>query len=153
MQMVPTRRLICFGSATACLLRTTTLLVQHGTPRSIVRWIRGPLYRSSFAHRAQELFSQLPFAWLAMNLTYLVNTGLSSVLCSSGRLLYPSYARVDRLFGLDALKDLIATGAFMWVFGSVAFLIPAIYLTARLLANGRLIDEKTGLERARGMAQ
>jgi putative membrane protein len=57
------------------------------------------------------------------------------------------------LFGLDALKDLIATGAFMWVFGSVAFLIPAIYLTARLLANGRLIDEKTGLERARGMAQ
>jgi putative membrane protein len=33
------------------------------------------------------------------------------------------------------------------------FLIPAIYLTAQFLANGRLMDEKTGLERARAMAQ
>src|ERR1700756_2097210 len=83
----------------------------------------------------------------------LVNTGLSAFLCFSGRLLYPSYALVDRPFGIDALKDQIAAGAFMWVFGSVVFLIPAIYLTARLLTNGRLIDEKTGLERARAMAQ
>jgi putative membrane protein len=185
----------------------------RGLPRSIVRWIGGPLFRSAVAHRAQELFSQLPLAWLAMNLTYvawhipkayefalssenwhnfehfcffatslifwwpivqpwparrrlnswmiipylltsdLVNTGLSAFLCFSGRLLYPSYALVDRPFGLDALKDQIAAGAFMWVFGSVVFLIPAIYLTARFLANGRLIDEKTGLERARALAQ
>jgi putative membrane protein len=185
----------------------------RGLPRSIVRRIIGPLFRSAVAHRAQKLFSQLPFAWLAMNLTYvgwhipkayefalaseswhnfehfcffttsvlfwwpvlqpwparrrfnswmiipylltsdLVNTGLSAFLCFSGRLLYPSYALVDRPFGLDALKDQIAAGAFMWVFGSVVFLIPAIYLTARSLANGRLIDEKTGLERARAMAQ
>ena len=83
----------------------------------------------------------------------LVNTGLSAFLCFSGRLFYPSYALVDRPFGLDALKDQIAAGAFMWVFGSIVFLIPAIYLTARFLANGRLIDEKTGLERARAMAQ
>jgi putative membrane protein len=83
----------------------------------------------------------------------LVNTGLSAFLCFSGRLLYPSYALVERPFGPDALKDQIAAGAFMWVFGSVVFLIPAIYLTARFLANGRLIDEKTGLERARAMAQ
>jgi putative membrane protein len=33
------------------------------------------------------------------------------------------------------------------------FLIPAIYLTVRFLTNDRLIDEKTGLERARAMAQ
>jgi putative membrane protein len=185
----------------------------RGLPRSIVRRIIGPLFRSAVAHRAQKLFSQLPFAWLAMNLTYvgwhipkayefalaseswhnfehfcffttsvlfwwpvlqpwparrrfnswmiipylltsdLVNTGLSAFLCFSGRLLYPSYALVDRPFGLDALKDQIAAGAFMWVFGSVVFLIPAIYLTARFLTNGRLIDEKTGLERARAMAQ
>lgn len=83
----------------------------------------------------------------------LVNTGLSAFLSFSGRLLYPSYALADRPFGIDALKDQIAAGAFMWVFGSVAFLIPAIYLTAQFLANGRLIDEKTGLERARAMGQ
>lgn len=185
----------------------------RGLPRSIVRRIGGPLFRSSVVHRVQELFWRLPFAWLAMNLTYvgwhiprayefalasenwhnfehfcffttsvlfwwpivqpwpsrrrfnswmiipylltsdLVNTGLSAFLCFSGRLLYPSYAAVERPFGLDALKDQIAAGAFMWVFGSLVFLAPAIYLTSRLLTNGRLMDEKTGLERARAMAQ
>jgi putative membrane protein len=44
--------------------------ILRGLPRSIVRRIGGPLIRSSVAHRAQELFSQLPFAWLAMNVTY-----------------------------------------------------------------------------------
>jgi hypothetical protein len=83
----------------------------------------------------------------------LVNTALSAYLCFSGRLIYPSYALVDRPFGFDALKDQVAAGAFMWVFGSIVFLIPAISLTARFLANSRLIDEKTGLERARAMVQ
>jgi hypothetical protein len=41
----------------------------------------------------------------------------------------------------------------MWVFGSLVFLFPAIYLTARFLTKGRLFDEKTGLERARAMAR
>jgi cytochrome c oxidase assembly factor CtaG len=187
--------------------------ILRGLPHSIVRSVGGPLFRSSIVHRVRELFSQLPFAWLAMNLTYvgwhipnayefalasenwhnfehfcffvtsilfwwpilqpwpargrsnswmiipylltsdLVNTGLSAFLCFSGRLIYPSYAIVDRPFGLNALKDQIAAGAFMWVFGSLVFLVPAIYLTARFLANGRLIDVKTGLERARAMAQ
>jgi putative membrane protein len=185
----------------------------RGLPRTVVRWIGGPVFRSAIVHCAQEMFSQLPFAWLAMNVTYvgwhvpkayefalaseswhnfehfcffatgvlfwwpilrpwplqrslnswmiipylltsdLVNTGLSAFLCFSGRLIYPSYAVVDRPFGLEALKDQITAGAFMWVFGSVVFLIPAIYLTARFLANGRLMDEKTALERARAMAQ
>jgi putative membrane protein len=196
--------LIVLGAPVVPMLR--------GLPRSIVRSIGGPLFRSAVVHRAQELFSQLPFAWLAMNLTYvgwhlpkayefalasenwhnfehfcffttsvlfwwpvvqpwparrrfnawmiipylltsdLVNTGLSAFLCFSGRLLYPSYALADRPFGLDALKDQIAAGAFMWVLGSIVFLISAIYLTARFLANGRLIDEKTGLERPHAMA-
>jgi hypothetical protein len=56
-------------------------------------------------------------------------------------------------FGLEELKGQIVAGAFMWVFGSAVFIIPAIYLTARFLANGQLIDEKTGLERTRAVAQ
>jgi len=185
----------------------------RGLPRSLARRIGSILFRSALAHRAQRLLSQLPCAWLTMNVTYvgwhipkayefalaseswhnfehfcffttsvlfwwpivqpwparrrfnswmlipylltsdLVNTGLSAFLCFSGRLLYPSYALVDRPFGLDALKDQIAAGAFMWVFSSMVFLAPAIYLTAHSLTNSRLIDEKTGLERARAMAQ
>jgi hypothetical protein len=83
----------------------------------------------------------------------LVNTGLSAFLCFSGRLLYPSYGLVERPFGIDALKDQISAGAFMWVFGSLVFLVPAMYLTARFLANGRLLDEKTGLERAHALGR
>jgi hypothetical protein len=33
------------------------------------------------------------------------------------------------------------------------FLVPAIYLTTRFLANGRLVNEQTGLERSRALAQ
>jgi putative membrane protein len=64
----------------------------------------------------------------------LVNTGLSAFLCFSGRLLYPSYAEVPRLFGLSALNDQVAAGAFMWVMGSTVFLIPAVAITMMLLS-------------------
>ena len=67
----------------------------------------------------------------------LVNTGLSAFLCFSGRLLYPSYGTVPRLFGLSALNDQIAAGAFMWVAGSTVFLIPAIVITMQLLSPRR----------------
>jgi caa3-type cytochrome oxidase assembly factor Caa3/CtaG len=43
--------------------------------------------------------------------------------------LYPSYAEAPRLFGLSALQDQVAAGAFMWVVGSLAFVVPAIVLT------------------------
>ena len=82
-----------------------------------------------------------------------VNTGVSAFLCFSGRLLYPSYGLVERPFGIDALTDQIAAGAFMWVLGSLVFLVPAIYLTSRFLANGRLVSEKTGMEMARALVQ
>ena len=197
--------LIVLGSPFVPMLR--------GLPRSVVSRIGGPIFRSSLVHALQKVFSRLPFAWLAMNLTFvgwhipkayefalssenwhnfehfcffatslifwwpivqpwparrrlnswmlipylltsdLVNTGLSAFLCFSGRLLYPSYGVVERPFGIDALKDQIAAGAFMWVFGSLVFLVPAIYLTTRFLANGRLVSEKAGLERARALAQ
>jgi cytochrome c oxidase assembly factor CtaG len=184
----------------------------RGLPRVIVRQIGGPIFRSSIIHSLQEVFSKLPFAWLAMNLTYIgwhipkayefalssenwhnlehfcffatslifwwpivrpwpaqrrlnswmiipylltsdfVNTGLSAFLCFSGRLLYPSYGAVERPFGIDALKDQVAAGAFMWVFGSLIFLVPAVCLTTRFLANDRLMNEKALLERARVLA-
>jgi putative membrane protein len=67
----------------------------------------------------------------------LVNTGLSAFLCFSGRLLYPSYGAVPRLFGLSALNDQAAAGAFMWVLGSTVFLIPAMGIVLQLLSSPR----------------
>jgi hypothetical protein len=83
----------------------------------------------------------------------LVNTGLSAFLCFSGRLLYPSYGVVERPFGIDALRDQIAAGAIMWVFGSLVFLIPALFLIVRILTNATFVDKKTGLEKACAPAQ
>lgn len=65
----------------------------------------------------------------------IVNTSLSAFLCFAGRLLYPSYAAVARPFGWSALADQSAAGAFMWVMGSIVFLIPALAITMQLLSG------------------
>jgi hypothetical protein len=49
------------------------------------------------------------------------------------------------LFGLSALNDQVAAGAFMWVMGSTVFLIPAMGITLALLSPRR------GQVRAPGM--
>ena len=72
---------------------------------------------------------------LYLALANVVNTGLSAMLCFSGRLFYPSYAAVPRLFGLSALNDQIAAGAFMWVCGTMAYMIPAILIVVQLLST------------------
>ncbi|HVN93532.1 MAG TPA: cytochrome c oxidase assembly protein [Terracidiphilus sp.] len=64
-----------------------------------------------------------------------VNTAVSAFLCFSGRLLYPSYALVARPFGFGALQDQAAAGAFMWVCGSMVYLIPAIVIVAQTLSS------------------
>jgi cytochrome c oxidase assembly factor CtaG len=65
----------------------------------------------------------------------LVNTGLSAYLCFAGRLIYPSYGQIPRPFGLSPLNDQIAAGALMWVFGSIVFVVPAIWKIFVILAN------------------
>lgn len=66
-----------------------------------------------------------------------VNTVISAVLCFAGRLLYPSYAAIPRPFGLSALDDQVAAGAFMWVCGTMVYLIPALTIVLLLLSPPR----------------
>ncbi len=63
-----------------------------------------------------------------------MNTALSASLAFSGKLFYPTYAIVPRISGLSPMNDQVAAGAFMWVIGSVVFLVPAIGITVQLLA-------------------
>ncbi len=65
----------------------------------------------------------------------LQNTALSAILTFSDRVLYPSYTKAPRLFGLSALEDQVAAGAFMWVAGSLAFILPAIALAVQCLST------------------
>jgi putative membrane protein len=78
----------------------------------------------------------------------LVNTAVSALLCFSGRLLYPSYAFVERPFGINPLTDQIAAGALMWVCGSIIFLMPAAVLTMRSLTSRRLVQPVYSTERS-----
>lgn len=63
-----------------------------------------------------------------------VNTALSAFFAFSGRVLYPSYIDAPRVLALSPLNDQIAAGAFMWVVGSLLFLLPAV-ATVFHLAN------------------
>ena len=64
-----------------------------------------------------------------------VNTGLSAFLAFSGRVFYPSYAGAPRVFSVSPINDQIAAGAFMWVFGSLIYLVPAVVTVFRLVES------------------
>jgi putative membrane protein len=89
-----------------------------------------PIIRPWPSRTAQSRWMLIPYLLLAD----VVNTGVSAFLCFSGRLLYPSYGLVPRPFGFGALDDQVAAGAFMWVCGSMVYLIPAVAIVAQLLS-------------------
>jgi len=63
-----------------------------------------------------------------------VNTGLSAFLTFCGRVVYPTYAAVPRIYDITPLSDQSAAGAEMWVLGSLPFLVPAAGITLQLIA-------------------
>ena len=63
----------------------------------------------------------------------LVNTMLSASLAFCGRPVYLYYARNPNPFGVSLLDDQVLGAMLMWVFGSIAFLGPAMWITVRLL--------------------
>jgi len=69
----------------------------------------------------------------------LQNTTLSAILVFSDKVIYPSYEKVPRLFGLSAQHDQSAAGAMMWVLGSLPFTIPAVVIAIQCLQAGRPI--------------
>src|SRR5215471_8129658 len=76
----------------------------------------------------------LPYLFLAD----VQNTILAAFLTFCERVLYPTYATAPRLTAMTALDDQAAAGAIMWVLGSVAFLIPAAYITIQVLQGPRV---------------
>ena len=68
----------------------------------------------------------------------LQNTALSAFLIFCDRVVYPTYATAPHIFGMSALEDQAAAGAIMWVPGSVAFLIPLVVISIRLMSPSRV---------------
>lgn len=79
----------------------------------------------------------------------LVNTGLSAFLVFCGRVVYPTYASVPRIFEISAMNDQSAAGAEMWVLGSMAFWIPLMAITLQLFTSQRKRRRQEKLLQAR----
>jgi len=63
----------------------------------------------------------------------LVNTALSASLAFAGRPVYQYYVTHPNPFGVSLVDDQVFGAATMWVFGSIAFLLPALAITIQLL--------------------
>ena len=97
-----------------------------------------PIIQPWPSHSVQSRWLLVPYLMLAD----IVNTGVSAFLCFSGRLLYPSYGEIPRPFALSALNDQIAAGAFMWVCGSMVFLLPVFGVVMRILSSPAVSREE-----------
>ncbi len=69
----------------------------------------------------------------------LVNTILAAFLAFCDRPVYSYYLREPNRFHIDPLADQVTGAAFMWVVGSLVFLLPALYLTVRLMEHNQKI--------------
>jgi cytochrome c oxidase assembly factor CtaG len=93
--------------------------------------------------------SRAPWPRWAM-IPYLVlaefqNTTLAAIFTFSDRVIYPVYASVARPWGLSALEDQSIAGAIMWVPGSIAFLLPLLWLVLTELTGSTTRPDSVGV--------
>ncbi len=62
---------------------------------------------------------------------------LSAFLTFCGRVVYPHYLSMPRLFDISALADQACAGALMWVWVTFVYLVPAVVITIRTLSPQR----------------
>ena len=70
---------------------------------------------------------------------------LSAYLVFCGHVVYPSYGSAGQMFRLSPLDDQALAGALMWVVVTFAYLIPALFLSARLLSPERTDAAQLGV--------
>ena len=102
----------CFFLTSRCLLVAGHPALAEQKPRFASRWIRAPLSRLG-RHRQHRLCQP---RWPSPANSFIQPTAV-----------------VPRISALAPLNDQVAAGAFMWVIGSVVFLVPAIAITVQLL--------------------
>lgn len=67
-----------------------------------------------------------------------VNTALSAFLAFCTRPMYPYYLTEPNPFNFTPLADQVIGAVIMWVFGSLVFLVPAMFITIRLVQPKRI---------------
>ncbi len=84
------------------------------------------------AHSAWPRWAMIPYLVLAD----LQNSVLSAVLTFSDRVIYTAYEAVPPSQGISALEDQAIAGVIMWVPGSLAFLLPVLWIVATMAMRG-----------------
>lgn len=74
---------------------------------------------------------------LYLFLAALANDALSAVLAFSDRVLYLAYAMAVPAFRISPLDDQAWAGAFMWMFGTFVYLVPAVVISVQILSPAR----------------
>lgn len=93
-----------------------------------------PIFQSSSSVEWQPSWSMalyLFFATLPCDI-------LSAFLVFCNRLVYPVYLSTPQLFNLSCLEDQQCAGALMWVWVTLAYLIPAAAITMRILSDSNM---------------
>jgi len=79
-------------------------------------------------------WAMIPYLLLAE----LQNTILAAILSFSDRVIYPTYAALPPAGALSPLEDQSLAGMIMWVPGSIAFLVPVLWLVFTTIAAPRV---------------
>lgn len=96
------------------------------------------------------IHSSSPLAPLYLFLATLPCDALSAFLAFCGRVVYPSHQAAHHgLFGLSPLQDQECAGALMWFWVTIAYLLPAIAITLRLLSPSRRAASGSALSSGR----
>jgi cytochrome c oxidase assembly factor CtaG len=69
---------------------------------------------------------------------------LSAFLAFCNRVVYPSYLSTFQLGSLSPLQDQECAGALMWVWVTIAYLIPAVVITIQILSPASMHTQKGG---------
>jgi putative membrane protein len=86
------------------------------------------------SHAQWPRWAMVPYLLIAD----LLNTILSAALVFADHVLYPSYLDAPQVFGMNPHQDQAAAGALMWVIGSMAFIIPAVWVGVQCLSRPSL---------------
>lgn len=78
-------------------------------------------------------WAMIPYLFLAD----FQNTALAAFLIFCDRVVYPTYSVAPRLLNLSPLEDQAAAGAFMWVPGSIVYLIPIGLIAIQAMSSRR----------------
>jgi putative membrane protein len=82
----------------------------------------------------------LPFVPLYLFLATLPCDALSAFLAFCGRVIYLSHASAPALLGLTPMRDQECAGALMWFWVTIAYLVPAVAVTLRMLSPSKRVN-------------